>query len=294
MKKIIIVLLVIAGGFGKTIAQQPSVVMSDKTGWHKIGTRTVDFQKDRDQVDVVGADRFAAIKFKVMNSPIDLQDLVITYEDGTKEDIQVRTPLTAGTESRVIDLKGSERDINYIVFVYKTLPNRAVEKAEVEIWGLKTNVDKKADRSTDADRKDDMSKNYDADDSRNNTDNGIAKPGIVLSDKAGWHKIGETSVDFKKDRDEIAVVGADRFAGIKFKVTDASINMLNLEVYFENGMKQDVSVASIIKAGDESRVIDLNAGERDIKKIVFVYKTLPNQKEEKAHVELWGLKTNAN
>lgn len=291
MKKVIIILLAIAGSFGKATSQQPSVVMSDKPGWQKIGNRVVDLQKDRDEIAVIGADRFAGIKFKVLKSAIDLQDLDILYEDGTREDVQVRTPITAGGESRVIDLKGTERDIKSIVFVYKTLPNMSDQKATVEIWGLKTNADKSADA---AKNKDDMSKNYDADDNRNNPDAGVVKPGIVISDKAGWHKIAETSVEFKKDRDEVAVVGADRFASIKFKVTDASINLLDLEVYFENGMKQDISLASVIKQGDESRVIDLNSAERDIKKIVFVYTTVPNQKEEKAHVEIWGLKTNTN
>ncbi|MFI5219607.1 MAG: hypothetical protein ACHQNT_08965 [Bacteroidia bacterium] len=275
MKKILIILLAIAGSFGRATSQQPSVVMTDKPGWHKIATRTVDLKTDRDQIDVIGADRFAAIKFKVLHSAIDLQDLLVTYEDGTKEDVMVRTPIKMGGESRVIDLKGTERDIKSIAFVYKTLPNTQEQKAQVEVWGLKTNADKTAETA------------------KNDAD-AIAKPGIVVSDKAGWHKIAETTVAFEKDRDEVAVVGADRFAGIKFKVTDASINLMDLEVYFENGTKQDVSVASVIKSGNESRVIDLNSGERDIKKIVFVYKTVPNQREEKAHVEIWGLKTNTN
>ena len=51
---------------------------------------------------------------------------------------------------------------------------------------------------------------------------------------------------------------------------------------------------SPVIAGNESRVIDLNGGERSLKKIVFVYKTLPNQKAEKAEVAVWGLKTNIN
>ena len=37
----------------------------------------------------------------------------------------------------------------------------------------------------------------------------------------------------------------------------------------------------------------LEASEKALKRIGIVYKTLPNQKEEKAHVELWGLKTNS-
>ena len=120
------------------------------------------------------------------------------------------------------------------------------------------------------------------------------KPAVVASDKTGWHRIGETTVNFAKDRDEIVVMGADRFAAIKFKVTEASIDLQDLEVYFENGLKQDIQVRTPVMAGSESRVIDLNGGERDLKKIVFIYKTVPNQQKEKAHVEVWGLKSNAN
>ncbi len=125
---------------------------------------------------------------------------------------------------------------------------------------------------------------------------GIAKaqqPAVVVSDKTGWHKIGETTVNFEKDRDEVSVLGADKFASIKFKVTDAAINLMDLEVYYESGDKQDIKVNLPIKGPGESRVIDLNGGERALKKIVFVYKTIDNRKDQRAHVEIWGLKTNA-
>lgn len=116
---------------------------------------------------------------------------------------------------------------------------------------------------------------------------------VILNDKTGWHKIGKTTVDFKKDRDEIIVLGANRFASIKFKVTDAPIDLISLEVYYKSGDKQDIQVNMHIKAPGVSGVIPLNGGERTLKKIVFIYKTLPNHKDIKAHVEIWGLKTNA-
>ncbi|MEO7992628.1 MAG: hypothetical protein ABI663_23955 [Chryseolinea sp.] len=119
------------------------------------------------------------------------------------------------------------------------------------------------------------------------------QPAVIVSDKTGWHKIGETTVNFEKDRDEVSVLGADKFASIKFKVTDAAINLMDLEVYYESGDKQDIKVNLPIKGPGESRVIDLNGGERSLKKIVFVYKTLDNSKDQRAHVEIWGLKTNA-
>ncbi len=120
------------------------------------------------------------------------------------------------------------------------------------------------------------------------------KPAIILSDKSGWHKIGKVTVDFKKEKDEISVLVADRFAKIKFKVEDAPIDLISLEIYFESGDKQNIVINSKIKSSGESDVININGGERNLKKIVFVYKTLPNRKDKKAKVEVWGFKTNTD
>jgi len=144
MKKVLMIsLLVIAGSIGIMKAQQPAVVTSDKTGWHKIGETTVSFTKERDEVMVMGADRFASIKFRVMDAPIDLQSLEVYYESGDKQDVKVNMPIKAQGESRVIDLNGGERSLKKIVFVYKTVGAQKNGKAHVEIWGLKTNTDKK-------------------------------------------------------------------------------------------------------------------------------------------------------
>ncbi|MBI2270404.1 MAG: hypothetical protein HYU69_08620 [Bacteroidetes bacterium] len=118
------------------------------------------------------------------------------------------------------------------------------------------------------------------------------KPAIVTSDKSGWHKIGETTVNFKTETDEIAVMGADRFAFIKIKVNDASIHLTSFDIHFETGDKQSVIIGQEIKAPGETRVVQLTGGERSIKKVSFIYKTVANAKDKKARVELWGLKTN--
>ena len=254
----------------KIAAQTPAVMMNDKTGWHKIASKTVDLKQDRDEVAVLLSDRFASIKLLVKNGSVNLYDLEVYFEKGDKQVIEVRNPIKAGGESRVFDLKGSERDIKKIVFIYKTLPNSKDEKAELEVWGLKTNVNPGKDAVA------------------------SSSPAVVLGDKTGWQKIGERSVDFKTDRDDITIVGADKFSAIKFRVTDASIELIALEVYYESGDKQDIKIADKVVAGTESRVIDLNGGERELKKVVFVYKTLANKADEKAHIELWGMKTNTD
>ena len=117
-------------------------------------------------------------------------------------------------------------------------------------------------------------------------------PKIVVSDKAGWRSIGRTVVNFSREKDEIKVLGSNKFAAIKFKVLGAPIDLISLEVYYANGGKQDIAINSHIKDAGESKVIDLNGGERNLQKVVFIYKTLPNYKNKKARVQLWGLKTN--
>jgi hypothetical protein len=104
-KTLLIILLAMAGSYGKLIAQTPAVMISDKTGWHKIGERQVAFTTDRDEISVIGADRFSAIKFMVTEASIDLRELEVYYEGGEKQVIKVHTPVKAGSESKVIDLK---------------------------------------------------------------------------------------------------------------------------------------------------------------------------------------------
>lgn len=117
------------------------------------------------------------------------------------------------------------------------------------------------------------------------------KPSIMLSDKPGWHKIGEVKADFKMESQSISVMGKDAFTSILLKVTEAPVNIESLQVVFESGETQDVAVRSEIKSGGETRKIDLKGpGAQAIKQVKFVYKTLPNQKEDKAHVELYGYK----
>jgi len=109
-------------------------------------------------------------------------------------------------------------------------------------------------------------------------------------EKTSWDKIGETTISFMAEKYEIALLTADKFGYIKFKVMDAPILLMDLEVYFESGKKQYIDVNSLIKEPGESWVIKLNTGDRKITKVVFVYKTLPNHKDEKALVQLWGFK----
>ena len=116
------------------------------------------------------------------------------------------------------------------------------------------------------------------------------EPAIVTSDKAGWHKIGEVKASFKMDSESIAIFGKDQFKSIKLKVTDATMNIEKVTVFYESGATQEIPVSGILKAGAETGVYALENPTQELKKVTFTYKSEPNAKEEKAHVELYGLK----
>jgi hypothetical protein len=116
------------------------------------------------------------------------------------------------------------------------------------------------------------------------------KPEVVVSTKEGWHKIGEVTASFSMEKESILVIGADKFKSIKLKVTDASLDLQSLMVYYESDEMEEIPVRNNLKAGSETRVIDLKSKDKNIKKVVFTYKTQPNSEDKKAHVELYGLK----
>lgn len=113
-------------------------------------------------------------------------------------------------------------------------------------------------------------------------------PKVVISDKDGWHKIGETRVDFKKEGDKVLIVGARRFAAIKIKVTDSPIYLESFDIVFDDDKKQNVNVGQEFKVPGETKVVDFG-GEKKVKRIDFKYKTVDGS-NEKGKVEIWGYK----
>ncbi|MGB3076250.1 MAG: hypothetical protein WBB36_13050, partial [Chitinophagales bacterium] len=123
-KQILIVTMVLAAfGFSAT-AQTKTVVEVDNTpGWHKIVETTADLKTDFDEVAVIGADHYKAIKLKATDSNLDLMDIKIMYENETTQDIEVRKLIKQGEWTREVDLEGKDRAIKKIRITYKTVPS---------------------------------------------------------------------------------------------------------------------------------------------------------------------------
>jgi hypothetical protein len=105
-----------------------------------------------------------------------------------------------------------------------------------------------------------------------------------------WRMIGHTQASHSAEHDTITVTGPyDDFRRIKFKVTDAPLNLQRLEITYENGDKDALDVQQAIPQGAESRVIDLRGGSRHIRKIEFWYDTR-GKGQGKSDVTVFGMK----
>lgn len=117
------------------------------------------------------------------------------------------------------------------------------------------------------------------------------KPAVVADKDPGWKRIGQVTASFKKQNESIAVMGHDEFSAIKLKVSEAPINIERVQVFYESGDMEELDVRSVLQKGSETAALKLSKPYRDIKKVAFTYKTLPNTEGEKADLELYGLKT---
>src|SRR5258706_6478712 len=75
-----------------------------------LGEANVDGAADHDRIVVTGAaGAFRAIKLRVEKGPIVFDRVIVHFEDGASDPIVIRGRITAGGETRAIDLPGNRR-----------------------------------------------------------------------------------------------------------------------------------------------------------------------------------------
>ena len=108
-----------------------------KENWRLLGRVSAGHNGDHDVIHVEGShDVFRKLKFKVENSPLNMQEMIVRYDDGAPENIEVRNEIPKGGESREIDLKGGKRKLKSVEFWFDT-KGILNGKAEVILFGAK-------------------------------------------------------------------------------------------------------------------------------------------------------------
>jgi hypothetical protein len=96
---------------------------------------------------------------------------------------------------------------------------------------------------------------------------------------ARWERLGCQKVGFIVDKDVIRVGrGEGRFKSIRLEVSGNKVYMDDLKVIYANGEPDDIPVRSEIRAGGQTRPLDLRGERRAIKEIEMKYHSQPNFK----------------
>ena len=110
-----------------------------------------------------------------------------------------------------------------------------------------------------------------------------------------WQELGTVTVKDTVNHDDIVLVGQAEYRSLKFKVQEAPVNILNMNVIYQNGKVDQFNLKYQIPAGGESRVIDLKTdnlktGIRKIRRVTIWYQTDSLAHTNTAKVTLWGMK----
>ncbi len=92
-----------------------------------------------------------------------------------------------------------------------------------------------------------------------------------------WETLGCQDVNFRVDRDQIRISRHDGpFRALRLKAHHGDVEMFNLRVVYRDGFAEEVPVRSWIRAGRETRPLDLRAGTRGIRGVEMVYRSVPD------------------
>lgn len=117
---------------------------------------------------------------------------------------------------------------------------------------------------------------------------GCSSSSRTIAIEEGWDLIGETKVNFVRDRGSVDVMNTNLYTAIRFKVEKKPIHLKSLHVVFPNGDKLAPLVDSDIEADQYSREIAIAPEGRNIRSVDFNYRSKGNILKGRAKVLIFG------
>ena len=105
--------------------------------WTYLGQANVDGRVDHDTVSVGRwRGRFQRIQIRVERAPIEFHRVVVHYANGRSEEVAVRQRIPSGGQTRAIDLRGDDRNIDSVEFFYARGGWRYGRTPRVRLYGI--------------------------------------------------------------------------------------------------------------------------------------------------------------
>jgi len=186
-----------------------------------------------------GMGPFTRVRVQVNRQDVYVVGLRVAYKNGKSQNIRVRKNIRKGRSTRPFDLAGFNRGIEHIEVVYRARPGRR-RRGVIEVYGEKVRY-------------------------------------IEEVPEPRWAELGCQKVGFLADRDVIRVGRKEgTFSAIQLRVSGANVYMLDLRVVYDRGPSENIPVRTQIRAGGETRPLDLRGEQRVIKVIELSYGSTPS------------------
>lgn len=112
----------------------------------------------------------------------------------------------------------------------------------------------------------------------------LATPALAQN----WELLGTRDVLDAVDRDSIGVPGGRQFQSIKLCAHERPVHLIDVNLHFANGGRQDVAVRARLRPGQCTRNIDLTGADRNITRVDMVYEANTRQRGVGAKIRLFG------
>ena len=113
------VMILVAAATGAALAAGPAP--AQWANWRTIAYKTVSGGTDVDRINVPGGRRWHQVRLCVFNAPLRMRDFDIRFDNGQRQDVQLRERIGAGSCTRNIDLNGNVRDVDWVRLKYEPI-----------------------------------------------------------------------------------------------------------------------------------------------------------------------------
>ncbi len=110
----------------------------------------------------------------------------------------------------------------------------------------------------------------------------------TMAIEEGWEIIGETNVNFVRDKDEMPVLSNNRYSAIRFRVENKDIILKDMKIMYQNGDRLSPLIDENLPADQFSKDIDLGAEGKLISSIQFSYRSKGSLLKGRAKILAFG------
>jgi hypothetical protein len=119
----------------KSWSQEPAIGFAAST-WTKLGEVQTAEEKTDDSFTLTGAANYNSIKLKVLDAPLIIESLIVVFDNGGRQQIDVFQTYRAGSETGVYRLENSNERIKKVLIKYRGRVEPDNVPPRVVLYGL--------------------------------------------------------------------------------------------------------------------------------------------------------------